>query len=321
MTCGSGFSKHNALFLLLLSMVIMAIETGVVRGQSTVTCTKLPSPCSRRVFKCPAECPLTRPSNPYAKACFLDCNSPVCQPVCRHRKPSCSGIGSGCYDPRFIGGDGVVFYFHGRKDEHFSLVSDPKLQINARFMGLRPVGRTRDFTWIQALGILFGPHHSALTVEAIPTKHWDDAVDHLKFSFDREDLEIAEGHLSGWTSESEVTFIRVERTGSMNSVMITVEGLAELSVTVVPITREDDKVHGYGIPSDDCYAHLDVQFRFLGLSPQVEGVLGRTYRPDFENTAKAGVAMPVVGGEDKYRTSSLVSPDCTHCVFNPTPDL
>lgn len=41
--------------------------------------------------------------------------------------------------------------------------------------------------------------------------------------------------------------------------------------------------------------------------PPIEGVLGRTYQPDFQNPAKSGVAMPVVGGEDKYRITSLIS--------------
>ncbi|XVF78119.1 hypothetical protein PTKIN_Ptkin14bG0103800 [Pterospermum kingtungense] len=40
-------------------------------------------------------------------------------------------------------------------------------------------------------------------------------------------------------------------------------------------------------------------------------------RPDFENEAKPGVAMPVVGGEDKYRTTSLLSSDCSYCLFSP----
>ncbi|KAJ0966005.1 hypothetical protein J5N97_027143 [Dioscorea zingiberensis] len=310
-----SFSRRDAALVLLLLSVASAIKT---QGQSTVTCTKLPSPCFLKVVKCPAECPLTRPSDPHAKGCFLDCNSPICEPVCRNRKPSCNGIGSGCYDPRFIGGDGVVFYFHGRKDEHFSLVSDPRLQINARFIGLRPAGRSRDFTWIQGLGILFGSH--TFTVEATRAEHWDGAVDHLHFSYDGEALELAEGHLSRWASPAESKELTVERTGSKNSVMITVEGLAEMSVSVVPITREDDRVHGYGIPANDCYAHLEVQFRFLDLSRHVQGVLGRTYRADFHNTAKPGVAMPLLGGEEEYRTSSLISPDCTHCLFNPIAD-
>lgn len=43
-------------------------------------------------------------------------------------------------------------------------------------------------------------------------------------------------------------------------------------------------------------------------------MLGRTYQPDFKNPAKPGVAMPVVGGEYKYKTS-LVSADCFAGVF------
>lgn len=61
---------------------------------------------------------------------------------------------------------------------------------------------------------------------------------------------------------------------------------------------------------------MEVQFRFYGLSSDVEGVLGRTYRPNFENNAKPGVAMPVVGGEDKYKTTSLLSADCKMCIFS-----
>ncbi|CAL9017317.1 unnamed protein product [Prunus brigantina] len=54
------------------------------------------------------------------------------------RKPNCNSPGSACYDPRFIGGDGIVFYFHGKSNQQFSLVSDRNLQINGRFSGHRP---------------------------------------------------------------------------------------------------------------------------------------------------------------------------------------
>ncbi|MFS7987749.1 hypothetical protein Hanom_Chr11g01026581 [Helianthus anomalus] len=66
-------------------------------------------------------------------------------------------------------------------------------------------------------------------------------------------------------------------------------------------------MHNYQIPSNDNFAHLEVQFRFFGLSSNVEGILGRTYHPDFENPAKPGVAMPVVGGDDNYKASSLLA--------------
>ncbi|KAL0001121.1 hypothetical protein SO802_014902 [Lithocarpus litseifolius] len=173
-----------------------------------------------------------------------------------NRKPNCNAPGAGCYDPRFIGGDGIVFYFHGKSNEHFSLVSDLNLQINARFTGLRPAGRTRDYTWIQALGVLFDT--KTFSLEAITAATWDDEVDHLKFSYNGTELVIPEGHLSAWKS-----------------------------------------------PENDLIVERH----------QTRIVL--TYQPDFKNPAKPGVAMPVMGGEDKYRTTLLVSADCSSCVFSP----
>ncbi|KAI9075629.1 hypothetical protein K1719_042429 [Acacia pycnantha] len=278
----------------------------------TKTCTHRSSPCFLKRIQCPAQCPSSSPSDPKAKICYVDCDSPICKAQCKTRKPNCNGRGSACLDPRFVGADGIVFYFHGRRNEHFSLVSDTNLQINARFIGLRPASRSRDYTWIQALGILFDSHK--FSIEATPTATWDDEVDHLKLSYNGQELIIPQGPFSAW--ESPENKVRVERTSSKNSVLLTTE-VAEISVNVVPVTKEDSRIHNYQIPEDDCFPHLEVQFKFHGLSPKVEGVLGRTYQPDFENPAKPGVAMAVVGGEDKYRTTSLLSADCGVCLFSP----
>ncbi|KAK6917478.1 Root cap [Dillenia turbinata] len=318
--------------------------------QETVTCKTRHSRCFLKKIKCPKECPKVKPSDPKAKACFLDCYSPKCEAVCRYhtrinhleikeqgcaplvdvelcktnmnmtffllfstaRKPNCKGTGAACYDPRFIGGDGIVFYFHGRSNEDFALISDTNFQINARFIGHRPIGRSRDYTWIQGLGLMFGTYN--FTIEARKASKWDSDIDHLKFSYNGEDLIIPEGHLTEWNSlDSE---LQVERTSSKNSALIVLQEKVEISVNVVPVTELDNKIHNYQLPLNDSFAHLEVQFRFFGLSPKVDGVLGRTYRPDFVNPAKPGVAMPVVGGADKYRTSSLLSADCLACVFS-----
>ncbi|KAM2049069.1 hypothetical protein ACFX1T_007531 [Malus domestica] len=252
-----------------------------------------------------------------AKMCYLNCESPICKAECKSPKPNCNGPGSACQDPRFIGGDGIVFYFHGKKNEYFSLVSDPNLQINARFIGVRPEGRTKDNTWIQALGLLFDS--KSFSLEASKASTWVDEINHLKFTYNGEELIIAESHLSTW--ESPDNAIIVERTSSKNSVLVILLGVAEISVNVVPVTKEDDRIHNYQLPSDDCFAHLEVQFRFYDLSSNVEGVLGRTYQPDFKNPAKPGIAMPVLGGEHKYRTTSLFSADCTACVFTQPSEL
>ncbi|XP_048141688.1 uncharacterized protein LOC115739726 [Rhodamnia argentea] len=309
--------------MLIMTFVLMSasLETPVDAGTASsakakrqqVTCNSRRSECFLKPVTCPVECPQVKPEDPMAKACYLDCYSPKCEAVCRKRKPNCSGTGAACYDPRFVGGDNIVFYFHGRSNKHYALVSDTDLQVNARFIGLRPVGTARDFTWIQALGLLFGSH--TFTLEATRAETWSDEIDHLRFSYDGTSITLPETHNSEWNSPRNE--IKLERTVSKNSVTLLIQETLELFVSVVPITEEDNTIHGYGIPRNDSFAHLEVQFRFFGLSPRVDGVLGRTYRADFANPAKPGVEMAVVGGEDKYRTSSLLLSDCASCVFTP----
>ncbi|KAM3396112.1 hypothetical protein P3S68_005118 [Capsicum galapagoense] len=255
-----------------------------------ITCTSKKSRCFLRPLKCPAECPSKSPSNPKAKVCYVNCNSPMCKPECRNRKANCNHPGAACLDPRFIGGDGIVFFFHGKSNEHFSLTT-------------------------HGFKLLESSLTCMLSQEAAKVESWDDEVDHLKFSYNGKELSLEQGYPSIW--ESSESGIKVERTSSKNGAMITLPEVTEISVNVVPITKEDDRIHNYQLPSDDCFAHLDVQFRFYGLSTEVEGVLGQTYQPDFKNPAKPGVAVPVVGGEDKYRTSTLLSSKCNSCIFAP----
>ncbi|CAN6457705.1 unnamed protein product [Victoria cruziana] len=302
--------------LLLHFLLLVAAELGSASyytGPEHITCWNKSCRCFLRTIRCPPECPLTKPSDPKAKSCHLDCNSPKCEAVCRNRKADCYGTGAACYDPRFVGGDGVVFFFHGKANEHFSLVSDTNFQINARFIGLRPQGRTRDFTWIQALGFMYGSH--TFTLGAKKVVKWDDSIDQLEFSYDGQPIVLSEGHLSEWSSPDHD--LKLERTARTNSIIAKLPEIAEVSVNVVPVTEEDDRIHKYQIPADDRFAHLEVQFRFYGLSPQVEGVIGQTYQPDFRSPVKKGVAMPIMGGEDKYRTPSLLSPECKFCKFEP----
>ncbi|CAF2326209.1 unnamed protein product [Brassica napus] len=259
-----------------------------------VYCSNSYTRCYRKYIQCPEECPSTTAMNSNNKVCYTDCDRPPCKSQCRMRKPNCNRHGSACYDPRFIGGDSIVFYFHGKSNEEFSLVSDSDLQINSRFIGHRPAGRDRDFTWIQALGFLFNSHKFSL--EAAKSPSWNNEVNHLRYSPNKD--------------------IKIERVTMRNSVIVTIKNKAEIMVNVVPVTKEDDMIHNYKVPSDDCFAHLEVQFKFLNLSPNVDGILGRTYKPDFQNPAKPGVAMPVVGGEDSFKTSSLLSNDCKICIFS-----
>eukprot|EP01018_Ginkgo_biloba_P031031 Gb_00316 [translate_table: standard] len=304
--------KSSAIIVLCICLwslqCIADTSNQIVSTVERVLCLAKQGKCSHQFLQCPSECPKRKPADPKAKACFIDCG-PKCEASCRNRIPSCNGFGSVCYDPRFVGGDGVMFYFHGIKDRTFCLVSDANLHINAHFIGSKPKGRPRDYTWLHTLGILFSSH--SFTVGTNKVQTWNDSIDHLSFSFDNCSFVIPETHISVWTSPDES--LTVERTAKTNSVNVHIHGLAEISVRVVPISEEDNRVHNYQLPPDDCFAHLDLQFKFFNLSAHVDGILGQTYRPDFQNPVKVGVSMPVMGGEKKYITSSLLSPDCLSC--------
>ncbi|XP_050212734.1 uncharacterized protein LOC126664403 [Mercurialis annua] len=283
------------------------LESGEERG----LCKKK-GDCYKKTLVCPAQCPSKKPKkNKKQKGCRIDCSN-KCEATCKWRKPNCNGYGSLCYDPRFIGGDGVMFYFHGSKDGNFAVVSDNNLQINAHFIGTRPQGRTRDYTWVQALSVMFDTHNLVIAAKKIST--WDNKIDALAVKWDGEDIEIPADQkwINGNENERDVI---IERTDETNSLRIIISGLAELDINVRPIGKQENVVHNYQLPNDDAFAHLETQFKFKNLSDLVEGILGKTYRKDYVSPVKIGVAMPMMGGEDKYQTPSLMSPLCRVCRF------
>ncbi|KAG4191797.1 hypothetical protein ERO13_A07G117750v2 [Gossypium hirsutum] len=247
------------------------------KGQEKFLCLARGA-CNGKHLTCPSQCPERKPKkNKKNKGCFVDCSS-KCEVTCKWRKPHCNGYGSLCYDPRFVGGDGVMFYFHGAKGGNFAIVSDDNLQINAHFIGTRPQGRTRDY---------YGEEVN------VPT---DSEAEWRVMGFDEREVVI-------------------ERTDKTNGVKVTVAGLVELNVKVRAIGEEENKVHNYQLPANDAFAHLETQFKFTNLTDLVEGVLGKTYQPDYISPVKRGVPMPMMGGEDKYQTPSLYSPLCKACKF------
>ncbi|KAM6578858.1 hypothetical protein CsatB_030695 [Cannabis sativa] len=271
--------------------------------------------CKSKTLTCPAECPERKPKkNNKKKGCYVDCSS-KCEVTCKFRRPNCNGYGSLCYDPRFVGGDGVMFYFHGAKGGNFAIVSDENLQINAHFIGTRPQGRTRDFTWVQALSVMFDTH--TLVIGAKRVAQWNDNIDALTVSWDGESIQIPTEGEAEWRADSSLTKRQVvlERTDDYNSVRVVVAGLLEIDIKVKPIGKKENIVHNYQIPNGDSFAHLETQFKFFDLSDSVEGVLGQTYRPGYVSPVKVGVPMPMMGGEDKYQTTSLYSPLCKFCRF------
>ncbi|KAF9596971.1 hypothetical protein IFM89_014685 [Coptis chinensis] len=247
--------------------------------------------CFNTEHVCPSSC---------TGGCEVDCHS--CKPICKCDKP-----GSVCQDPKFIGGDGITFYFHGKKDQDFCLLSDSNLHINGHFIGRRNSNMKRDFTWVQSIGLLFDNHQ--IFVGAQKTSTWEDSVDRLALSFDGEPIFLPESEGAKWQSEMTpgITFTRSRET---NSIVVEVEGKFKITATVVPITEQDSIVHNYGITKEDCFAHLDLGFKFYELSDEVNGVLGKTYRRDYVSKVKMGVSMPIMGGNKEFSSSGLFATDC-----------
>ncbi|KAK3422160.1 uncharacterized protein LOC104455801 [Eucalyptus grandis] len=250
--------------------------------------------CFLMWFTCPLACPTS---------CFVDCN--LCRPVC-----SCNYPGAVCQDPRFVGGDGNTFFFHGQKDRNFCLVSDPNFHINAHFIGKRNPSLKRDFTWVQSIGIVFGSHN--LLVGAKRASTWDDRVDHLNVILDGAPVSLPPKEGYTWRSLAAASSpaLSISRSGETNGLTVEVENNFRITMTVVPITAEESRVHGYNITDDDCFAHLELGFKFYNLTDFVDGVLGQTYRKNYVSKARADAVMPVMGGANKYATSSIFATDC-----------
>ncbi|CAN6326376.1 unnamed protein product [Urochloa humidicola] len=246
---------------------------------------------------CPSRCP---------KKCLVLC--PTCKTFCL-----CDFYpGVSCGDPRFTGADGNNFYFHGKKDQDFCILSDAKLHINAHFIGKRNPSMSRDFTWIQALGIRFAHHH--LYIGAAHTAHWDAAADHLTIAFDDEAVSLPAASGARW-SPATAPELSVTRTAQANTVVVELRGVFRIMANVVPITAEDSRVHGYGVTDDDSLAHLDLGFKFYDLSDDVHGVLGQTYRTDYVNRLDVAAKMPVMGGAESFVASGLFETDCAVARF------
>ncbi|KAK4356400.1 hypothetical protein RND71_025371 [Anisodus tanguticus] len=132
-------------------------------GQERAFCT-VPGVCYYRTLTCPTECPQRKPKqNKKQKGCYGDYLGVMVMVLYAN--------------PRFVGGDGVMFYFHGAKETDFAIFSDDNLHINAHLIGTRPQGRKCDYTWVQTLSVMFDTH--TLVLGAKKVSHWDEKIDAL----------------------------------------------------------------------------------------------------------------------------------------------
>lgn len=208
-----------------------------------------------------------------------------------------------------------MFYFHGKKDKEFCLLTDPDLHVNGHFIGKKST-KGRDFTWVQSIGILFGPNQ--LYIGANKVSDWHNSTDYMHIQFNGHDVTVPLGSGETWLSSE--TGVSITRVGQANAIVLEVAGLFKVRARVVPITQEESKVHGYDITTDDCFVHLELGFKFNSLSSSVNGVLGQTYAPGYRTRVKMGAPMPIMGGNDKFSSSHLFSTDCAVSRFGSKPD-
>ncbi|KAJ0083705.1 hypothetical protein Patl1_30452 [Pistacia atlantica] len=75
---------------------------------------------------------------------------------------------------------------------------------------------------------------------------------------------------SGSPHSSESPTVTITRSHITNVVEIEVGNFfIKTKATMVPITQKDSQVHNHGITQENCFAHLDLNFKFYALSGDV----------------------------------------------------
>lgn len=114
-----------------------------------------------------------------------------------------------------------MFYFHGKKDDDFYLLSDSKIHINGHFIGKR----SNKGRWVQSIGILFGFHQFYIGANTVA--RWEESVDNMLIKLDGKDILLPVGEGQKWLSfEAGLT---IQRQVETNKVIIRVEGLFEIA--------------------------------------------------------------------------------------------
>ncbi|GJP29480.1 hypothetical protein CLOM_g16748 [Closterium sp. NIES-68] len=244
----------------------------------------------------------------------------------------CPANGTG--DPHFVGADGSRFDFSGRPGENYALISDAHVAVNAHFGGRwgEWEGRNKALTWMREIAILWG-HHS-IVFEA--REGWASGY--------------RNGYLQRLLVDSED--VKLGLPGSHLDVASFFDGQFELRWAAAKKPLKGELVDEYEVrigdvlslrlalqpeiaalrTDDDGVVHFTVDVQSAKLSPNVHGVLGQTFRPDFvgrlekqklvwSKLFKAQVVPGdnaegfIDGSVDDYRCSDLTRSDCALCRF------
>ncbi|KAK4848026.1 hypothetical protein QYF36_008336 [Acer negundo] len=136
---------------------------------------------------------------------------------------------------------------------------------------------------------------------------WDDSIDRLTLSFNKELITLLKTYGSNWQSKN----ISITRVSETNNVSVEVRGKFKITTHVVPIIEQDSRVHNYDITREDCFTLLYLGFKFYSLSNKVNSVLGQTYKNDYMTCVNMGANMIMIGGEKDFQTFGMFAADYT----------
>ncbi|GJP57030.1 hypothetical protein CLOM_g16069 [Closterium sp. NIES-68] len=240
----------------------------------------------------------------------------------------CEGKDKG--DPHFTGADGSHFDFSGKPNRNYALVSDPHFQMNGFFGGRysRWNGDVKALTWIRSVGIMAGHHTVVLEARRGGDAEYgsgylarvvaDGAA--VEVTVPGTTVQLWDGATLRWEAARSVS-----GTDLVDVYDVKIEGVATIRLTLRP------EVKNLRTPTDAA-VHFGLDVLSSSFSHAVHGVLGQTFRPDFQGRlAKQQLQwsdllqVMVVPGDnaegfidgrmDDYEVADLLKADCKLCRF------
>eukprot|EP00475_Leptophrys_vorax_P025755 TRINITY_DN36015_c0_g2_i3.p1 TRINITY_DN36015_c0_g2~~TRINITY_DN36015_c0_g2_i3.p1 ORF type:complete len:440 (-),score=22.80 TRINITY_DN36015_c0_g2_i3:157-1476(-) len=240
----------------------------------------------------------------------------------------CDGKDKG--DPHFTGADGSHYDFSGRPNRNYALISDSHFQMNGFFGGRysRWAGDVKALTWIRSIGIMVGHHTLVLEARRGPSAEYLNGY-LARVVADGVPVEIT---VPGTTVELwEGASIRWEAARLLSGTdLVDVYDVKIGEVATVRLTLRPE-VKNLRTATDGA-VHFGLDILNSAFSGAVHGVLGQTFRPDFQGRVAQHklvwsellqvMMVPgdnaegfLDGGMDDYEVADLLKTDCKFCHF------
>ena len=256
---------------------------------------------------------------------------------------TCNGNPGVVNDPHFVGAQGTKFDFNGEAGQSVCLVTDDRLHVNALLGGYEGAPIATGFdnsqktlrTWIQEVGITFkaedGSQHTVQMAARRGKQQTRGAEGFLsQLIFDGEAITAPqEVGVSAEGAGVTLTLKESVKKGpyDVDTFTLAIPGVADMTVRM-------RVAHPLLQTPEEAYAHFNLHFDDLKVTPNVHGVLGQTFRQTRTQAQRAmefGLLSkllrgPIVadgpsglgfldGKPSDYKSSSLLATDCSFSAF------